>query len=342
MANGFGSERGADSLYQDMAELRKAAEAMRADGKLSAPKAQTFNASQISKIGFFAEKPLTRDNSPKPETKEPPKEEPVKNSSPSNFYDWLFESYKRMEKGDAAGAWQAALKTLEYDTTEPDLFVPLCQQFDPTKRRQLANSAMKKTPPECDAYQYLWVEVALSYWYEGNFKECCEEYETILKQKYLDPRLIPMLYNSLAMCYEALGRYKEAEEKYLAIDNRESVIKSRARSGDIEGAVTMMDKGMGLSEPIVNDALKETLLCCLGRPSDKIVEHICALLELDSDWPYKDFMLGVMEIVASQGAVGYSRLERFLNICNSSEHEWAITLRWEVGVTNDVLGGFGA
>ena len=201
---------------------------------------------------------------------------------------------------------------------------------------------MKKTPGDSDAYQYLWVEVALSYLYEGNFKEACAEYETILKQKYLDACLIPMLYNSLAMCYEALGRYKDAEQKYLEIDNREAVIKARARSGDLEGAVELMRKGFALSEPAVNNALEETMLCCLGKPSEDIGARIAALLELDSDWPYKDFMLGVMELVDSKGAVGFLRLDRFLRVCSGSEREWSVTLKWEIGVANDVLSGFGA
>lgn len=311
-----------------------------------APVGGVFDAAKMAKMGMFAEKPITKARSagspsPAPSSAPAAADKGAK-VVPSNFYDWLFESYKRMERGDAAGSWEAALKTLEYDTTEPDLYVPLCQQFDPARRRQLANKAMAKTPPESDAYQYLWVEVGLSYWYEGNYPEACAEYETILKQKYLDPCLIPTLNNSLAMCYEALGRYKEAEEKYLEIDNRESVIKARARSGDLEGALDLLRTGLALSEPVVHAALEETLLCCMGRPSAKIAEHICGLLELDSDWPYKDFMLGVMEIVQSEGAVGYSRLERFLRVCGQSEHEWAVTLRWEIGVANDVLNGNGA
>ena len=343
---------GNNDLYQDMVDLHNATARTRAETVPTSPP-PVFSAAKMARMGVFAEKPLAQqplgahpNPAPKPKTGTKPaaqkEKDAEKRGEPSSFYDWLFESYKRMEKGDSNGAWQAALKTLDYETKEPDLFVPLCQQFEPAKRRQLAHSAMKKTPGDCDAYQYLWVEVALSYWYEGNFKEACAEYETILKQKYLDPCLIPMLYNSLAMCYEALGRYKDAEQKYLEIDNRESVIKARARSGDIEGAVELMRKGMALSEPAVSNALQESLLCCLGRPSEELPLRIAGLLELDSDWPYKDFMLGLMELVDSKGAVGYLRLDRFLRVAKSSEHEWAITLRWEIGVATDVLSGYGA
>ncbi|MDO5297031.1 MAG: tetratricopeptide repeat protein [bacterium] len=337
---------GNNGMYQDMVDLHNATARTRSETVPTSPP-PVFSAAKMAKMGVFAEKPLTQPAAVPHNTEAKPaaakkSKDSEKRTEPSNFYDWLFESYKRMEKGDPSGAWQAALKTLEYDTTEPDLFVPLCQQFEPAKRRQLAHSAMQKTPGDSDAYQYLWVEVALSYWYEGNFKEACAEYETILKQKYLDPCLIPMLYNSLSMCYEALGRYKEAEQKYLEIDNRESVIKARARSGDIEGAVELMRKGMALSEPAVSNALEETLLCCLGRPTENIALRIAELLELDSDWPYKDFMLGIMQLVESKGAVGYQRLERFLRVAKSSEHEWAITLRWEIGVATDVLSGYGA
>ncbi len=341
MAAAFDGLSGNDSVVMDQVDLQIAGTNTSVGSTLSSP-AQAVTEAKLAKMSMFSEKPMSEQLSHiERESKAPAEAAPAeKQSEPRDFYDWLMLSYARMRDGDPKGAWEAACKTLEYDTNEYDLFVPLCQQFTPPQRRKLANDAMAKTPGDSDAYQWLWVEVALSYWYEGNFQEAAAEYETILKQKYLDPCLIPMLYNSLAMCYEAMGRYTEAEQKYLEIDNREAVLKARARSGDLEGVLKLMKSGIGVSEPRVNKALEATFQCCLGTPVENLPGTIADLLELEADWPYKDFMLGVMELVDSKGLVGIPRLERFLRICSGSPHEWGITLRWEIGVANDVLAGF--
>ncbi len=341
MAAAFDGLSGNDGMVMDQVDLQNAG-TKTSVGNTPASPAQAVTEAKLAKMSMFSEKPMSEQLSHIEHESKAPAEEPpdAKRSEPSDFYDWLMLSYERMRNGDPDGAWEAACKTLEYDTTEYDLFVPLCQQFTPPQRRKLANDAMAKTPGNSDAYQWLWVEVALSYWYEGNFQEAAAEYETILKQKYLDPCLIPMLYNSLAMCYEAMGRYTEAEQKYLEIDNREAVLKARARSGDLEGVLKLMKSGICVSEPRVNKALEATFKCCLGNPVDNLPTTISELLELEADWPYKDFMLGVMELVDSKGMVGFTRLERFLRICSGNPHEWGVTLRWEIGVANDVLAGF--
>lgn len=260
------------------------------------------------------------------------------NSEPQEFFGWLMRSYSLMRKGEKEQAWQAALKALELGTDEPDLLVPLCQQFEPRQRRQLAHSAMERTAPTHDAFQWLWVEVALSYWYEGNYSEACAEYATILMQKNLDPGLMGVMLNGWAMSLEALGRYSEAEQKYLEAGNQEAAVRARARSGDVAGALKFMQEdGYGPSDIRVRAALEATWMCLLGQSVSDIASRIADLKSIEDDWIYKDFMLGVMQIVAQQHDEGAANLERFLTICHRNPNEWGVTLRWETGIAQEVL-----
>ncbi len=257
---------------------------------------------------------------------------------PTDFFGWAMRSYSLMRSGDKEGAWNCARKALEIGTKEPDLFVPLCQQFEPAQRRQLANDAMMVTPPDHAAFQWLWVEVALSYWYEGNFAEACAEYETILKQKNIDHGLMGVLINGWAMCLEANNEYGKAEAKYLEAGNSEAAVRARLRSGDAEGALKLMqENGLGPKEPEIRAALEGTILCLLGRRPQDLEKRIKDLKDIDDDWIYKDFMLGSMQVVAQQFEEGEANLSRFLTICERNPGEWGVTLRWEKGVAQEVL-----
>ncbi len=258
-------------------------------------------------------------------------------SEPQDFYGWLMRSYSRMREGSPDEAWEAAQKALELGTDEPNLFVHLCQQFTPERRRLLAHAAMQVTPPSHDAFQWLWVEVALSYWYQGNYPEAVAEFETILKQKDLDPRLVGVLENSLGMSLEAADRYQEAEERYLATGNPEAAVRARARSGDVAGALALLEQGIGPAEPGIHLALEATFRGLLGLPIPDLSARLEALEAFEDDWVYNDFMAGVLLVVGKKPEEGASRLERFLEACRVNSNEWGTTLRWEAGIAEEVL-----
>jgi tetratricopeptide (TPR) repeat protein len=256
---------------------------------------------------------------------------------PQDFYGWLMRSYSRMREGSGDEAWEAAQKALELGTDEPNLYVHLCQQFTPERRRLLAHAAMQVTPPSHDAFQWLWVEVALSYWYQGNYPEAVAEFETILKQQGLDPRLVGVLENSLGMSLEAAGRYQEAEERYLATGNPEAAVRARARSGDVAGALTLLEQGIGPAEPGIHRALDGTFRGLLGLPIPDLPARLEALEAFQDDWVYNDFMAGVLLVVDKRLEEGAFRLERFLEACRVHSNEWGTTLRWEAGIAEEVL-----
>jgi tetratricopeptide (TPR) repeat protein len=256
---------------------------------------------------------------------------------PQDFYGWLMRSYSRMREGSEDEAWEAAQKALELGTDEPNLYVHLCQQFKPERRRQLAHAAMQVTPPSHDAFQWLWVEVALSYWYQGNYPEAVAEFETVLKQQGLDPRLVGVLENSLGMSLEAAGRYKEAEERYMATGNPEAAVRARARSGDVAGALKLLEQGIGPSEPAIHQALEATFQGLLGLPIPDLSARLEALEAFQDDWVYNDFMAGVLLVVGKRLEEGAFRLERFLEACRVHSNEWGTTLRWEAGIAEEVL-----
>jgi len=256
---------------------------------------------------------------------------------PQDFYGWLMRSYSLMREGSPDEAWEAAQKALAFGTDEPDLYVPLCQQFVPERRRLLAHAAMQVTPPSHNAFQLLWVEVALSYWYQGNYSEAVEEYRTILKQEGLDPRLVGVLENSLAMSLEAAGRYQEAEERYLATGNPEAAVRARARSGDVAGALAILEQGIGPAEPGIHRALEATFRGLLGLPISDLPARLEALEAFQDDWVYNDFMAGVLLVVGQRIEEGATRLERFLEACRVHSNEWGTTLRWEAGIAEEVL-----
>lgn len=274
------------------------------------------------------------------ETREPaasPRQDPQPEQEPQDFYGWLMRSYSRMDQGASEEAWEAAQKALQLGTQEPDLYVPLCQQFTPERRRLLAHAAMQVTPPSENAFQLLWVEVALSYWYEGNYHEAVEEYQTILKQKDLDPALVGVLENSLGLSLEAAGRYPEAEERYLATGNPEAAVRARARSGDVAGALALLEQGIGPAEPGIHRALDATFRGLLGLPIPDLAARLEALEAFPDDWVYNDFMAGVLLVRGQRIEEGASRLERFLEACRVHSKEWGITLRWEAGIAEEVL-----
>ena len=256
---------------------------------------------------------------------------------PEDVYAWIMRSYARMREGQPDEAWEAAQKALELGTTEPDLYVPLCQQFPPERRRLLAHAAMEKTPPTHDAFQWLWVEVAMSYWYQGNYDEAVEEYLTILQQKNLDPGLVGVLENSLGMCLEASERYEEAEQRYLDAGNSEAAVRARARSGDVAGALSLMQQGVGPAEEGIRQALEATFLGLLGRPIPDLDQRLSALEAYQEDWIYREFMHGVLLVIAQRAEEGVQQLERFLETCRLNPKEWGITLRWEVGIAEEIL-----
>jgi tetratricopeptide (TPR) repeat protein len=256
---------------------------------------------------------------------------------PVDFYDWVMRSYARMREGQPEEAWDAAQKALELGTAEPDLFVPLCQQFPPERRRLLAHAAMERTPPTHDAFQWLWVEVALSYWYQGEYDEAVEEYQTILKQKNLDPGLVGILESSLGMSLEASGRYEEAEQRYLGAGNQEAAVRARARSGDVAGALALLQQGVGPAEAGIRQALEATFLGLLGQPIPDLAERLQALDAYQEDWIYKEFMAGVLLVIARRSEEGVAQLEQFLEVCRANPNEWGITLRWEIGIAEEIL-----
>jgi len=272
--------------------------------------------------------------SPEP-TGEPPVPEVEKD--PVDFYDWAMRSYARMRQGLPEEAWEAARKALEIGTSEPDLYVPLCQQFAPDRRRLLAHSAMERTLPTHDAFQWLWVEVALSYWYQGEYDEAVEEYKTILMQKNLDPGLVGVLESSLGMSLEASGRYEEAEQRYLDAGNQEAAVRARARSGDVAGALAMLQQGVGPAETGIRQALEATYMGLLGQPIPDLPQRLEALQDYQEDWIYKEFMTGVLLVIAQQAEEGGAQLERFLEVCRANSNEWGVTLRWEVGIAEEIL-----
>lgn len=258
-------------------------------------------------------------------------------ADPEDFYGWAMRSYAEMREGRPDEAWEAALKALDLGTAEPDLFVPLCQQFTPLRRRELAHKAMEKTDPNQDAFQWLWVEVALSYWYAGEHDEAVAEFETILQQKNLDPQLQAVMENSLGMCLEAVDRYPEAEQRYLNAGNEEAAVRSRARSGDVLGAVEMIRSGVGPGDERIRQALEATFLGLLGRPILNLPERLEALLAMEEDWIYKEFMVGVLLVIGGRPVEGAEQLERFLEICRVNSNEWGVTLRWEYGIAEEIL-----
>ncbi len=262
---------------------------------------------------------------------------PEVEKDPVDFYDWVMRSYARMRQGRPEEAWEAARKALEFGTSEPDLYVPLCQQFPPERRRLLAHSAMERTPPTHDAFQWLWVEVALSYWYQGEYDEAVEEYQTILMQKNLDPGLVGILESSLGMSLEASGRYAEAEERYLGAGNPEAAVRARARSGDVAGALAMLQQGVGPAEAGIRQALEATYLGLLGQPIPDLPQRLQVLQDYQEDWIYKEFMSGVLLVIAQRTQEGVAQLERFLEVCRVNSNEWGVTLRWEVGIAEEIL-----
>lgn len=262
---------------------------------------------------------------------------PEPEREPDDFYGWAMRSYARMREGDPDAAWEAAQKAMEHGTAEPDLYVPLCQQFTPERRRLLAHSAMERTHPSHDAFQWLWVEVALGFWYEGQHDEAVAEFETILQQKNLDPQLQAVMENSLGMCLEAVDRYPEAEERYLSAGNEEAAVRARARSGDVLGAVEMIRRGIGPSDETIRAALEATYLGLLGRPILNLPERLARLLAMEEDWIYKEFMVGVLLVIGERQAEGIEQLERFLEICRINSNEWGVTLRWEIGIAQEIL-----
>lgn len=258
-------------------------------------------------------------------------------ADPEDFYGWAMRSYAEMREGRPDAAWEAAQKALELGTAEPDLYVPLCQQFTPLRRRELAHKAMERTDPNQDAFQWLWVEVALSYWYAGEHDEAVAEFETILQQKNLDPQLQAVMENSLGMCLEAVNRYPEAEQRYLNAGNEEAAVRSRARSGDVLGAVEMIRSGLGPGDERIRQALEATFLGLLGRPILNLPERLAALLAMEEDWIYKEFMVGVLLVIGERPVEGAEQLERFLEICRLNSNEWGVTLRWEYGIAEEIL-----
>lgn len=266
-------------------------------------------------------------------------------TEPEDFYGWLMRSHARLEEGLLDEAWEAAQKALELGTEEPELYVPLCQRFPPLRRRQLADAAMVRVAERQGSghhsFQWLWVELALSYWYHGEHDQAVAEFETILQQKDLDPQLQGVLENSLGMCLEAVDRYQEAEQRYLAAGNQEAAVRARARSGDLAGALDLLDQGFGPSEEGIRKALEATYLGLLGRPIPDLDERLEALLAYEDDWIYKEFMLGILMVLGERAEEGMAQLERFLEICRANRNEWGVTLRREIRIAEEILGSLG-
>lgn len=153
-------------------------------------------------------------------------------------------------------------------------------------------SAAIRTAPNVALFYYLRATIAMAHY---RYQAALNDFQTIIEQNLYN---YPGLYDAMAKCYLALGKYPEAlKECNFAIgmaDNNEpyyvTLSKIRRAMGDTELALEAAEKAVSLN-PHDNEALAEKGLCLVSDKKYKEAAEIFGEIILTDDADPYYFML---------------------------------------------------
>jgi tetratricopeptide (TPR) repeat protein len=250
------------------------------------------------------------------------------------------------------------LKAFEQKPKDPELYQTMSAPFRGEWGRKILEAGIKVAGPDSDCGARLQLDLANTYWYDGDFSPMASVLQELVSQRHADPFMLRLALSGLALAYSALGLHDDEEatlRRALEVESGEAaqstavdIVKSRMHRGWFEGALSALRELQELI-PSVERLIWEAALGVLAEPQSIVTIETChAALEAQQatvrpprgSWHYlgyDTFLLGLVNVGAGRIDEGKKLLKAHADESEANPTEWGVTMQWEIAKARELL-----
>ncbi len=250
-----------------------------------------------------------------------------------------------------------ALKAVELGHDDAHDYNFMSFGFEPEQRRKILRKGMQKSNRDAYEYHDLWLVLAKSYFYEGRFQQSADELEKLIDSMESSSNAalkdeLDTHCHSLALSYEALGRYDEMEklmhralgfiekspprlEKVRRQYAWSTIVRSRFYRNDVDGALTLVEDPKTPLNAKRRNEYRILLLGLKGLPSPSL-ERLTKMVTEGRGY-YAVFCAGVALLETGAAEEGVSALQNFIKNPEARAFRGDGTMRWEINKAHELI-----